>query len=338
MRVPRIQIIAPSSVVPQIEFELGLQRLGAQGFDFEVHPQCKKEFRFFAGTDADRAQAFLAAAYSLKSDVLWCARGGYGAARLLPILAAESRKRGKPPAKLLVGFSDATALIEFVQTKWGWSVLHAPMPGLRKFALLGDLEWSSLASWIRGEVPAQPWGVPKLKLNWLTPRPKTDIEAPLIGGNLAVFSTLIGTPYVPRARGKIVFFEDTDEPLYRLDRIVTQLMLSGVLKGARAIVLGNFSNCYDPVASVLVRSPSSQGFERMVTAPKPTELQPLRQKLEPKSTISDIFSELGRDLGAPVAQGLPVGHGPEKFPLPMGGRYRLARSGVFEFKKWEWIF
>ncbi len=336
MRPLHIELIAPSSVVPQIELGLGLERLREHGFDFKLHPQCKKEFRFFAGTDAERAGAFLEAAYNPKSNVLWCVRGGYGAARLLPILEAEFKKRGKPPVKLLVGFSDATALIEFVQRRWGWSVLHAPMPGLRKFALLGEPEWSSLVSWIRGEVPSQPWGVRTMKLKWLTPRPKADLEGLLVGGNLAVFSTLIGTPYLPKTRGKIVFFEDTDEPLYRLDRIVTQLRLSKVLEGARAIVLGNFSNCSDPVSMVLAKAPV-RNWQRMVTAPKPSELKPLREKLDPKSTIFKIFSEFGRDLGVPVAQGLPVGHGPEKFPLPMGAHYRLSRLGVFEFKKWEWI-
>jgi muramoyltetrapeptide carboxypeptidase len=337
MRPSLIGIIAPSFRIPKIEFELGLDEIRNQGFGLRVHPQCLKGYRFFAGTDAERALAFFDYASDPEIPILWCARGGYGAARTLPILDKLCARHGRPPkGKLLVGYSDATVLLEYVRTHWGWQALHAPMPGLRKFCLLEHSEWDALRNWLLGRIPAKPWNGARLK--FFGRAPSRPITGEIVGGNLSVWCSVVGTPWIGSVRGKILFLEDVDEGLYRLDRMVQQLVTSGALDGAKALLLGNFQNCKDSVSQVLGRLPATRrAIREAVQKPRPRDLAPLRPKLDATKLIPTIFGEAGKQLGIPVAYGLPVGHGPDHFSLPLGAKYRLFPSGRLELLEWDWI-
>jgi muramoyltetrapeptide carboxypeptidase len=329
-----VGLIAPSSPVPPVEFAFGIDRIREMGWKVFVHPQTKKSHWFFAGRDEERAQAFFDYAHDPRFQILWFSRGGYGAVRLLPLLDELTKKHGVPPRKLLVGYSDATAFLEYVRVKWGWSVLHGPMPGLRKFCKITSEEWKALTGLIAGEAVKNPFGVSKLK--FVGTKPSRAVRGELVGGNLCVLASMVGTKYQPDFRGKIVFFEEVDESLYRIDRMIHQLLMSGALKGARAIVLGNFLNCRDAVSKALVVKPkNAREFARMLESPKDSELGPIRKRLDEKKMISQLFAQIGNELGIPVAQGLPVGHGPGHFPLPMGCEYSLEPSGAFGFKSWE---
>jgi muramoyltetrapeptide carboxypeptidase len=336
MKITEIGIVAPSSKVPPVEFELGLDRVRAAGFKPRVHPQVLDGHLFFAGTDEARAQAIYEFGCDSSLPVLWSARGGYGAMRLLPLLDRLTAKNGKPPRrKLLAGFSDSTALLEYVRTRWGWSTLHAPMPGLRKFCELPENEWAPLVSWIKGRKTANPWPD---ELDFIEgSEPSTSVEGEIVGGNLAVWTSLVGTPYAGAVRGKIVFFEDVDESLYRVDRMVQQLLLSGALKGARAIVLGNFQGCRDGVPQMLARRPADSDRERAIRTPESSELVPLRPVMDADFALRSIFGEVAKGLRIPVALGLPVGHGPEKAPLPLGAKMSLSPRGKLRLQSWNWL-
>lgn len=319
-----IGIVAPSSKVPAVEFAMGVERLKQEGFQVFVHPQCRKSYLFFAGQDEERAQAFFEYAHDPRISVVWCARGGHGALRVLPILDRLASEQGIPSRKLLVGYSDATALLEYVRVRWGWSVLHAPMPGARSFSRLPSRESKPLFEWVRGHSTPMPWG--KKKLKFVGNPPRKEIRGEIFGGNLTVWAALLGTSFAPGAHRKshrILFFEDVGESLYRLDRFLVQLQLSGAIQGARAIVLGNFEGCEDHPPGVLAKLGSEK-------------LEPLRKKLDPKRMIPRIFGEIGASCGVPVAYGLPVGHGPDRAPLPYG-EYRLGMDGSFELLNWDWI-
>jgi muramoyltetrapeptide carboxypeptidase len=306
------------------ELELGLERIQSAGFELEVHPHTKKSHWFFAGTDEERAHAFYEFAMRGDLPVLWCARGGYGATRILPILERLVRERGKPPRdKLLIGYSDATVLHEFTRKSWGWRTLHGPMPGLRRFCRLKESHLKETFALARAwDHPVEFKG-----LRFAHPSPGT-IRAPLVGGNLSLWAFMVGTDYAADARGKIVFFEEVDEALYRIDRMVQQILNSGALEGARAIVLGNFENCHDVVAQALKQVPQSGSRDRVIDKPKPSELGPIRRKLnEPKVTL-EIFGQIASHYGIPLAYGLPVGHGRDQAPLPLGGEYELTPGGV----------
>ncbi|MDR3607198.1 MAG: LD-carboxypeptidase [Oligoflexia bacterium] len=333
----KIGMVAPSSRVPQIELKIGLESLREAGFQPVVHPQVRKHHLFWAGTDEERARAFFAFAHDSRFAVLWSCRGGYGAARLLPLLKKLTTERGAPPRKLLVGYSDTTALMDYVRTKWGWSTLHAPMPGMRKFSIQTEDEWRSLVSFVRkGSASEPPWEATQLAFYGRAPR--AAIRAPLVGGNLSLVSSLLGTPDAADFRGKMLFLEDVDEPLYRLDRMFRQFIQAGGLKGVKALLLGNFLACQDSVGQVLAHAPKPANYRRMLTTPRPRELKLLRPKLETQRALNEIFGEPCRELGIPVAFGLPVGHGPEIAALPLGQdtRYSLSPKGKLELLSWSW--
>jgi muramoyltetrapeptide carboxypeptidase len=167
---------------------------------------------------------------------------------------------------------------------------------------------------VRGKHPGAIWG--ERPLTWLTE--PVDVSGDLIGGNLSLWAAMTGTPYPPAAaRGKIVFFEDIGEKFYRIDRMVTQIRQAGLLDGAAAIVLGDFTNCDDDAV-------------KMVGGPRETKV-PLRPQYDWAQAVAEIFG----GLGVPVATGLPVGHGPNFAPLPLGAVFEITGDGTFNLKGWE---
>jgi muramoyltetrapeptide carboxypeptidase len=318
-----IGIFAASSVVPQVEFGAGVEHLKANGFDPRVESQVSTEHFMFAGSDDERAGAIYRLAVDPSLQILWAARGGYGAARLIPLLERLTRERGTPPAgKLLVGYSDVTVLHEFVRRRWNWHTLHSPMPAASDFPSLNPAEWNAILAFVRGERDVDvPWR--HAKLQWLTAPPAAPIRAELIGGNLSLWAAMAGTPVAQPARGKILFLEDTDEPFYRMDRMMTQLVQSRALDGAAALVLGDFTRCKDENNQCLAASGSS-------------EKKSLRKVYDQPEAFARIFGDVGRRLGVPVAFDLPVGHGPRFAPLPLGATYELTPAGKFRLLEWTW--
>ena len=332
----KVGIVAPSSRVPRVELKLGAKKILDEGFDVAIHPQCWKGHSFFAGTDEQRAKAFFEVAKDPNLSIVWVARGGSGALRILPLLEKMAKTRGAPKQKkLFIGYSDTTVLMEYARKEWGWSILHGPMPSMRRFSILPEADWVALRGWIRGKPSPTPWA--SRRLQFWHKKPTSAVEAPVVGGNLTVWANALGTPYEPNAKGCFLFLEDVDEALYRIDRTLQQLILSGSLNGIRGILLGNFLNCKETVPLVLKRAPSKAQFTNVLAAPQPDDLQPLRRRFKEISALKRIFSEVGQILGVPVAYGLPVGHGPEVSPLPLGARYRLTPEGRLQLLNWDWL-
>lgn len=300
----KIAIVAASSAVPEIELEEGADRLRAEGFDVQVDPRCLARHFTYAGTDDQRAESLWEAAQS-DAQVVWMARGGYGAARLLPILDELTKHHGPPAPKMLVGYSDVTALHEYVRRRWGWTTLHAPMPATANFGTYDAAQWRALLQMVRGERPEdEVWG----RVSWMTGA--AEVEGEVVGGNLSLWASLVGTPYAPTpARGRILFLEDIGERFYRIDRMVTQIRQAGLIDGALAIVLGDFTDCEDDaIKQVKQRGGGTRA---------------LRPGIGKEEALREIFG----GLGVPVATGLPVGHGPGFAPLWLGGRYRVSGEG-----------
>jgi muramoyltetrapeptide carboxypeptidase len=332
-----IGIVAPSSVVPLVELKLGVEQLKRAGFSVKVHPQTKKKFRYLAGTDEERAQAFYDFAIDPDCEIIWCARGGYGAVRILSLLEKLTSKRGTPRSgKLLCGYSDSTALFDFVRKEWGWSVLHAPMPGLRSFFQLTKDEKNTLYSWVNRTAPEKPWGGARLKQVGGTSL-SADCTGDIVGGNLVVWSSLVGTSFQNSALGKILFLEEVSEYPYRIDRVLSQLELAGAFEGVRAVVLGDFLDCADSVPQGLIAMPKRGLDDPMLKKIPPGKLKPVRKKLNEKKLVCELFSEIGEHNGFPVFAGLPVGHGPGHYSLPIGASYRLTPAGILTLEKWSWL-
>jgi muramoyltetrapeptide carboxypeptidase len=334
-----IGIVAPSSCVPPVELKLGVQLLKESGLQAKVHAQCGLQHQYFAGTDEQRAKALFEYAVDPSLPIIWAARGGYGAVRMLPILDQLSKTKKIPKNKLFIGYSDSTALFEYIRNKWGWSVLHAPMPGLRSFLRFQSEEWKSLMAFVAGSPLSEPWGNLKLK-HVGGPRLKSSatssVSGELTGGNLTVWASLSGSQYFSKARGRILFFEDVSEFPYRLDRMVSQIDHAGGFDGAKAIVLGDFLDCKDSVPQALKKMPKLGLADPMLKNPQSKDMEPLRKALDEKKVVLDLFSEIGDKHGIPVYSGFPAGHGPGHASLPIGATYELSGRGELALQKWSW--
>ncbi len=313
-----VGIVAPSSPAPLVELAVGASRLIDEGFEVYVHPQVKRVDGMFAGSDSDRALAFLDYAFDPELQVVWAARGGYGAVRLLAILDEVTEKVGVPEPKTLVGFSDATLLLDYVRRNWGWRSIHGPMPATHHIENVRGDAWKKFVATIAGESRDFSFRLKPLH------RPKNfkTVRAEVVGGNLAMIASVVGTPYAFDLKGKILFLEEIGEAAYRIDRTIRHLVLAGALSGVRAIVLGSFTDCRDAAPAVYSEMPKK-------TKGSKTSTKPLRRKLTDRQMMESIFGALGRELEIPVYFGLPVGHGNASGCLELGRGSELKASGEF---------
>jgi muramoyltetrapeptide carboxypeptidase len=224
----RVAVIAPASAFDRASFESGLACIGAR---YDVHYQAAlfERHRYLAGSDARRLQELADALLDPAVKGVFCARGGYGATRLLPRLAALASHARKP----LVGFSDITALHMWLQSL-GTISIHGPV--LTQIGLLPEETRQRLFHLLESPAPAPPLHATDTYVPGV-------VEGPLLGGNLSVVTRLLGTPYLPSLEGAILLLEDLGERPYRLDRMWTHLELAGVLRQVRGIALGSFTNC-----------------------------------------------------------------------------------------------
>ena len=221
-----IRVVAPAGPVNEGDLARGMDLLRDQGFTVEVAPHVLRRDGYLAGPDEVRLLDLQDALDDPAVDLLWFARGGYGTTRLLGRLTAERLSRNP---KLLVGFSDATALFAWASRLPNVRCLYAP--SVQELAREGVCQLSPLWEAIRGEAvsipgegPSEPWG-PFL----------------ITGGCLTLCSVSVGTSWEPEVEGHWLFLEDVGEPLYRIDRMLTHLAQVGWLKGCAGLLLGGFT-------------------------------------------------------------------------------------------------
>ena len=282
-----LAVVAPGSPPTDAErLMAGIGRLEALGFRVEVGRSARKRRGYLAGTDAERAEDLNAFLRRPDVKALVCVRGGYGALRILPHLDYEAARRHP---KLLVGYSDVTALHLAFLAKAGWPGLSGPMAAVE----WGDLDAASERLFLdlaRGAVPSPLLGPSGETLRPM--RPGT-AEGPLIGGNLAVLTRLLGAPFLPSLRGAILFLEEVGEAPYRIDGMFAHLRLTGHLDALGGLILGGFTEC---------------------------EPSPGR----PSLSLDAVFDDYLHDAPFPVARGLVYGHFPVKNTMPVGIRARLS--------------
>lgn len=280
----RIHIIAPSGPIPQDAFEQGLAVLRRYCHGtISLAENLQSQDGYFAGNDQLRLAALQSALADPSIDVILCARGGYGLTRLLGQLDPQRLRRAP---KIIVGFSDITALLCWAYRCVGMVGIHGPV--LTQWATLEEESCERLIEIMRGEEPAAIMAEEGMVLCG------GKVEGPLIAGNLEVLRSLIGTPYIPDLRGTILALEEVGERPYRIDRALTQLLSSGALRGVRGVVVGQLKNCED----------------------KPDQF--------PQVSAHDVVIErLGR-LGIPVVSGFAFGHDAKvNLALPFGSYVQL---------------
>lgn len=289
--MPRIHLIAPSGYAADpAAMTRGVARLRAAGYVMENEAVLDRAELRFAGSDAERAADINAlAGLDTLPDIALVTRGGYGAARLLESLCYDAlRERLAGSALAMVGHSDFTAVQLALHARSGLVTFSGP--------LLADLgaepEDADTLDQFRQVLSA-----PSAEASWACGGDASlDVEGTLWGGNLAVLCSLLGTPYFPRIDGGILFVEDVGEPPFRIERLLYQLHLSGVLGRQRALLLGRFSDCRP--------GPRDNGY-----------------------TLEAAFEQLRAVAGIPVIDGLPHGHGVGQLTLPFGAPARLRVAG-----------
>lgn len=292
----RVLVVAPSGPPRDLpRLAAGLDALRAQGLVVETLrgavplDEAFAPHGFLSAPDEARLDELNRALRDPDAAAVFCVRGGYGALRLLPGLDYAAARRHP---KLLVGYSDITALHLALYRHAGWRGLSGPMVGVE----WADLDAASAALFwdlARGGTPAPLVGPGGEALAGMH---DGVAEGTLLGGNLALVSKLVGTPYLPDLAGAILFVEDVGEEPYRLDGLLATLWLAGVLERLGGLVLGGFTDAAPTV--------------------------------DTSQTVDEVLAHYARFVPGPVARGLVYGHFPVKNTLPVGVRARLDVRGA----------
>ncbi|MBE6332282.1 MAG: LD-carboxypeptidase [Bacteroidales bacterium] len=283
----KIRIVSPAGSIKSRVVEAGMATLRSWGHDVTLAANALESYGRFAGTPEERASDIVEALRDPDVDLLWATRGGYGCMQILDMIPLDLVREAKKP---IVGYSDITAL-HALWHKAGVKSLHAPM-----MKHLGEEPTHRTTRTLRevvayyekhGQFPPRHNGL--FVRDWNAEHPEAQIladEVAFVGGNLSVLSGLHGTPYDYDYEGKILFVEDISESPYKIDRMMQQLRLMGVLDKVRALVCGHFTGCdEDP-------------------------LMPVK--------LWDNIRWIASPSGIPVIMGAHIGHEVENFPVVVG--------------------
>lgn len=273
-------VIAPAGPPRPGTLEQVAPLLAAHGYQAKIFPGCAgpAQLGFLAADDDQRLADLHAAFADPQVDAVLCLRGGYGCARLLDRIDSDLLLQHP---KLLIGYSDISSL-HGLRDRLGLVGLHAPMPASDLLHPDATADAQALFEVLQRGLKAGDVIAPAC-----APHPLSQgqsAQGRLLGGNLAVFTALVGTPWSPKAMGAILFFEDIAEEPYRVDRLLAQLRLAGVLDAAAGFLIGSFSDAESPDA---------------------------------------VLADYLRPLAKPVLAGWPSGHGRPNQTLPMGLRVRM---------------
>lgn len=278
----KIRIISPAGKVHADHILPTVHWLKQQGYRLEIGKHVFDSYHRFAGSDADRLHDLQEAIDDPQCKAILCARGGYGTIRIIDQVDFSGMLSAP---KWLVGFSDITVLHSRLHNL-NVASIHGAMP--RSF--LDDNgnptdNLNSLLALLQGEtihyeLDSHPLNKPG------------ETRAPLVGGNLSILTSLMGTLYFPDTDGKILLIEDVDEHLYHLDRMMHQLKLGDKLERLAGLIVGDFSAMKD----------NAEPFGK---------------------TTQEIIAEAVEDYSFPVYFGFPAGHAPLNLALKLGTRYHL---------------
>ncbi len=300
-----VAVIATANTMKKYNIERlkkGIKKLQEVGFKVKYRKDLfTREYGYLAGTDEERAKEFQEAFLDKNVKAVITAAGGYGCMRFLNLV--DWNKIKKHP-KIFIGFSDNTALHLAINKKCGFPSVH----GTGVIFLWGNAEnrpyaFRHLLALITDfykdkNVSFSNWGgddfdrVKPLPVKVVNEGSKT-AKGVLIGGNLSLVSSLIGTPYEPDWKGKILFIEDVHEDIYRIDRMLCQLKLAGVFDKVNGVILGTFRKCE-------------------------------ADKDEPCLTLWQVFDDYFKGRPYPVIANFPTGHIEDNLPLPEGVKVEIS--------------
>jgi muramoyltetrapeptide carboxypeptidase len=280
-----IGIVAPAGPFERETFDRGFEVLQCLGYSTRLADGLFNRRGYLAGDDNQRLAQLNAMLVDPGIDAIMCARGGFGAMKIISHLDYVSIRRSP---KAFIGFSDITALHQALFQRLGLVTFHGPM-----VTTLADADDASLASWsawLAGEAPKTISSSDKRTIS------SGQGEGVVLGGNLATLCHLVGTDFSPAFNDAILIIEEINEPLYRIDRMLTQMKLAGCFHGLAGVVVGDFSGCGST------------------------------------SDLDRLLGECFRELAVPMVAGFAFGHSKPNLTLPLGVRARLnADSGELRF-------
>jgi muramoyltetrapeptide carboxypeptidase len=286
-------VVAPGSPFEPAALEAGLAVLRDRlGLVPRLRDDLHARAGYLAGDDARRLDEWREAVADPEARAIFCARGGYGAMRLLPAID-PAPLLARP--KLLVGFSDVTALHALLN-RAGLATVHGPV--LTQLGRAPEEAVAHLEALLCGRAPrAGAWSTPAPGAGLVGGATITPGRAsgPLLGGSLTLLAHLCGTPFLPPLEGAILALEDVGERPYRLDRYLTQLRLSGALDRLAGVAVGQLTGCDDG-----------------------------------DGAAAEAVRGLVRALGVPAVEGFPFGHEDRNLALPLGPRATLVAPGPGE--------
>lgn len=279
-----IGIVAPASAEKKETIDESLKILKNLGFNYKCGKHIYDKWGYLAGKDEDRASDFITMLKDPTINMILCLRGGYGSIRILPYLNPSLLKKNP---KIIAGFSDITVLLNYITKATGLITFHSPMVTSN----LKDEETfkSFVDTFTHGYEPYEiknPESIPyKTLING-------DAEGKLVGGNLTLMCSSLGTPYEIDTQDKILFIEDVAEEPYRIDRGLTQLLLAGKLQKCKGFILGQFKDCSLP------------HYERSLT-------------------LQEIFEDRILPFKKPTISNFMAGHDYPRLTLPIGAKVKL---------------
>ncbi len=285
-----IGIVAPASPMKDENLQRGCEYLERFGYRVKLGRFVHKEIGYLAGSDRQRAEDLNRMFRDPQVKAIFCARGGYGSPRLLPLLDYKAFARHP---KIFVGYSDITSIQLAMLRHSGLVTFSGPMVAAemgqnRMDAFTEENFWKILTE-------SQPFGE--------LPRPDSKIygrihkgraKGRLIGGCLSLIAPLLGTPHMPEVKGSILFVEDIGEEPYRIDRYLVHFRESGLLAKLGGFVFGQMTDCVPPSDSI-----------------------------SPSLSLDEVIKDFIKPLGIPALTGLDYGHDNVKYTMPIGVRAAL---------------
>ncbi len=270
-----IGICAPSGSFDNHKFKKGLEIIKDMGFKVRVPEDIHAKKRYLAGNDSLRAKVITDFFVDTKVKAIMCARGGFGAIRILDYLDWQAIEKNP---KLFIGFSDITALLVSLANLSQMKVIHGP--NITSLAEADEETKDSLYELLIH-------GSTGMRVNTPVIINKGLCGGRLLGGNLATMNHLVGTKYQVEFKDSIFFLEDTGEPPYKIDRMLTQMKMAGCFKGIKGVVAGSFKDC------------------------------------ENIEMVQEIIKEIFDEYQVPILAGIESGHGRINLSLPLGVEVKM---------------
>lgn len=286
-----VGLISPGSPVSREDVETFTRTLSRLGLKVKLGAHILDQYGYLAGSDRDRAADINAMFADTSVQAILTMRGGWGCNRLLPLLDYNLIRHNP---KILMGFSDITSLLLAIYTRSGLVTFHGPV---------GTSTWNPFSVSYVQRILFQ------AEKATLQNRDNSIVEVitpgkargRLLGGNLSVLAAMVGSSYLPNWQQTILFVEETGEDIYRVDRLLTQLKLAGILQQLAGFIFAQCTKCQDGEGN------------------------------EPSLTLQQILSDHIKPLGIPAWYGSAIGHIPNKFTVPIGTQVEIdASQGIIQ--------